>query len=93
MLVNDGVAYDLRLFTPEELQEAYKIANQEEGAEWVPVSSELGLTSNPNIIYSKDHDQEQPCKECGHAYRRHWDWMEDNEYCRCKYCDCIEFVE
>src|SRR5690242_1193620 len=42
--------------------------------------------------FDPDHDQESVCK-CGHAYRRHFDWMENNEHVGCKYCPCAEFVE
>jgi hypothetical protein len=42
--------------------------------------------------YNPDYGDNRVC-ECGHAYHRHFDWMEDNEACGCKYCDCYTFVE
>lgn len=37
-------------------------------------------------------DQEEPCAECGHPYRRHWNWGEAYRK-GCKYCPCEAFVE
>lgn len=43
--------------------------------------------------WDPNHDDEAPCARCGHAYRRHFDWMEGNEHVGCKYCECEEFQE
>lgn len=40
-------------------------------------------------------DTGEKCAEpgCGHAYERHFDWMEHNREVGCKYCPCGHFKE
>ena len=57
-------------------------------------SSPHPTTMNLNIedkSYNPKYNQDAECI-CGHPYHRHFDWMDNNEYCSCKYCDCDEFT-
>ena len=42
--------------------------------------------------YNPNYGGERICK-CGHPYYRHFDWMDDNNPCGCKYCCCFTFKE
>lgn len=45
------------------------------------------------MAWNREHDQQAPCKRCGHPYERHFDGYEDNAPVGCKYCRCPHFVE
>jgi hypothetical protein len=40
--------------------------------------------------YNPKYGQNTACV-CGHAYHRHFDWMEEDAAVGCKYCDCYTF--
>lgn len=42
--------------------------------------------------FNPNYGSDRICK-CGHRYYRHFDWMEDNIACGCKYCACFTFEE
>lgn len=43
-------------------------------------------------LCNPEYGDDRMC-ECGYIYYRHFDWMEDDAECSCKYCGCYEFKE
>jgi len=43
-------------------------------------------------LYDSSYGDDKLC-QCGHTYYRHFDWLDDMQATRCKYCPCEEFKE
>jgi hypothetical protein len=46
----------------------------------------------PLKLYNPKFGDDRKC-QCGHSYDRHFDWMEEDSECSCKYCGCYDFKE